>query len=121
MLVSMPMKGHCLGFPRIGRDSRFDLRSPGYGARKVADFLHFKMKSGRRITGRGLPVLRPRCVASFPMVCQIRRLRKFVPPARRSGRTFRKHVPRKKSSPKGAFLLFINDNKYVFKTLAFLP
>ena len=44
------MKEHRLGFPKIGRDSRIDLRGPSYGARKVVDFRHFQPKSGERIT-----------------------------------------------------------------------
>ena len=43
-------KEHCMGFPKIGRDSRFDLRSPSYGARKIADFRQFQTKLGERTT-----------------------------------------------------------------------
>ena len=50
VLVTTSMKEHCLGFPKIGRDSRIDLRGPSYGARKVVDFRHFQPKSGERIT-----------------------------------------------------------------------
>ena len=39
-----------LGFPKIGQDSRIDLRGPSYGARKVGDFRHFQTKLGERIT-----------------------------------------------------------------------
>ena len=35
------MKEHRLGFPKIGRDSRIDLRGPSYGARKVDNFRQF--------------------------------------------------------------------------------
>ena len=34
-------KEHRLGFPKIGRDSRIDLRGPSYGVRKVDDFRQF--------------------------------------------------------------------------------
>ena len=44
------MKEQRLGFPKIGRDSRFDLRSPSYSAHKVADFRHFQMELSERIT-----------------------------------------------------------------------
>ena len=43
-------KEHRLGFPKIGQDSRIDLRGPSYGARKVGDFRHFQTKLGERIT-----------------------------------------------------------------------
>ena len=51
VLVTTSIEEHRLGFPKIGRDSRFDFRSPSYGARKVADFYHLKTKSGSRFTG----------------------------------------------------------------------
>ena len=41
VLVSTFKKEHRPGFPKIGRDSRIDLRVPSYGARKVGDFRHF--------------------------------------------------------------------------------
>ena len=41
VLVTTSIEEHRLGFPKIGRDSRFDLRSPSYGARKVVNFRHF--------------------------------------------------------------------------------
>ena len=41
VLVSIFKKEHRLGFPKIGRDSRIDLRGPSYGARKVYDFRQF--------------------------------------------------------------------------------
>ena len=50
VLVSTFMKEHRLGFPKIGQDSRIDLRGPSYGARKVCDFRHFQTKLGERIT-----------------------------------------------------------------------
>ena len=50
VLGTTSMKEHRLGFPKIGRDSRIDLRGPSYGARKVFDFRHFQPKSGERIT-----------------------------------------------------------------------
>ena len=53
VLVTTLMKEHRLGFPKIGRDSRIDLRGPSYGARKVVGsilFRHFQPKSGERIT-----------------------------------------------------------------------
>ena len=43
-------KEHRLGFPKIGQDSRIDLRGPSYGARKVGDFRHFQTKLGECIT-----------------------------------------------------------------------
>ena len=50
VLVSTFKKEHRLGFPKIGQDSRIDLRGPSYGARKVGDFRHFQTKLGERIT-----------------------------------------------------------------------
>ena len=50
VLVSTLKKEHRLGFPKIGQDSRIDLRGPSYGARKVGDFRHFQTKLGERIT-----------------------------------------------------------------------
>ena len=50
------MKEHRLGFPKIGRDSRIDLRGPSYGARKVVDFRHFQPKSGGTHYGRTIHV-----------------------------------------------------------------
>ena len=50
VLVATSIEEHRLGFPKIGRDTGFDLRSPSYGARKVADFCHFKTELGSRIT-----------------------------------------------------------------------
>ena len=50
VLVSTFKKEHRPGFPKIGRDSRIDLRGPSYGARKVSDFRHFQTKLGERIT-----------------------------------------------------------------------
>ena len=50
VLVPTLKKEHRLGFPKIGQDSRIDLRGPSYGARKVGDFRHFQTKLGERIT-----------------------------------------------------------------------
>ena len=50
VLASTLKKEHRLGFPKIGQDSRIDLRGPSYGARKVGDFRHFQTKLGERIT-----------------------------------------------------------------------
>ena len=50
VLVAIYMKEHRLGFPKIGRDLRIDLRGLRYGARKVEYFRHFETKSGNRIT-----------------------------------------------------------------------
>ena len=50
VLVAIFMKEHRLGFPKIGRDLRIDLRGLRYGARKVEYFRHFETKSGNRIT-----------------------------------------------------------------------
>ena len=41
VLVSILNKEYRLGFPKVGRDSRFDLCGPSYGARKVDDFRQF--------------------------------------------------------------------------------
>ena len=50
--MSICMKEHRLGFSKIGRDSRFDLRSPSYGAHNVADFRHFQTEFSERITDK---------------------------------------------------------------------
>ena len=50
VLVAIKMKERRLGFPKIGRDLRIDLRELRYGARKVEYFRHFETKSGNRIT-----------------------------------------------------------------------
>ena len=43
-------KEHRLGFSKICRNARFDLRSPSYGARKIADFRQLQTKLGERTT-----------------------------------------------------------------------
>ena len=48
--MSIYMKEHRLGFSKIGRDSRFDLRSPSYGAHNVANFRHFQTELSEHIT-----------------------------------------------------------------------
>ena len=50
VFVAIYMKEHRLGFPKIGRDLRIDLRGLRYGARKVEYFRIFLTKSGNRIT-----------------------------------------------------------------------
>ena len=50
VLVAIYMKERRLGFPKIGRDLRIDLRELRYGARKAEYFRHFETKSGNRIT-----------------------------------------------------------------------
>ena len=50
VLVAICMKERRLGFSKIGRDLRIDLRELRYGARKVEYFRHFETKSGNRIT-----------------------------------------------------------------------
>ena len=57
VLISIYMKEHRLGFPKINRDSRFDLRSPSYGAHNVADFRHFQTELSEHITDEPWPVV----------------------------------------------------------------
>ena len=59
------MKEHRPGFPKIGRDSRIDLRGPSYGARKVVDFRHFQPKLGERITNEPCYIIINPRVAMF--------------------------------------------------------
>ena len=61
VLVVMKKKEHGLGFPKIGRDLRIDLRELRYGARKVEYFRHFETKSENRITDQ------PCNLAIFPI------------------------------------------------------
>ena len=58
------MKEHRLGFPKIGRDSRIDVRGPSYGARNLSIFVIFN-----RNRGNALRTKHTRWQSTRPQMC----------------------------------------------------
>ena len=81
VLISINMKEHRLGFPKIGRDSRFDLRSPSTARTMLPTFVIFK-RNCRNIlrTNHGrLRSTRPQICLSGLALCIMVDLRNSLP------------------------------------------